>query len=281
MGNKILLASFIEEAREKKSFEYFLSWLKKQKTNIEFVEPPDFANLMKQVSKDHVAWARFSIAEHADLMSLSGSMELRSERFRVMDTMAFRRGRWECGIIFDEVLRRVIVTQGKNLDLRGSAYVIGTGAALVAGAAAALELGMKEIFLLVPGASEEEDLGEVSGLCEYYVGAHVQTLAVSAITLQSATASLLINTYQLESHQDLAADLAYFNFMQSGGIVVDLSSGEMNLQKEAIEAKLRYVDESIFMAEREILFAEKLGLNLTSSRVEFLGGWLELCGQKS
>ncbi|MBX2989200.1 MAG: hypothetical protein KF802_15025 [Bdellovibrionaceae bacterium] len=196
-------------------------------------------------------------------------------RYRTADAFYRRQGVWEPELLAEESVRRVIMRQAHHLDLRESAYVAGSGVFLRVVGGVALGLGFRRVYLV---GENEADLNEQArSLMKLYVGSEVQALPAHQLTVQTVGGSLLVNTLNLASRPELAADLAYFNFMRRGGLVMDLHGGpsEQLVLEEALRADLRIVPPHEFSGQSEYFFAERLGLGSLASERDFLNSWFE------
>lgn len=154
----------------------------------------------------------------------------------------FRRANdWHPELTFRAALHEALIRHGKQIELRGDVFVIGDGAALRAAASVAMEIGFRSFCFV--GRDVTDLQAQAARLKRNYLSVNIRTIPYHEMTLQKISAALLINTVPLDAEPDLAADLAYFNFMLSSGVVVDLSEGESSKKvlEEADRAGLRVV----------------------------------------
>lgn len=201
--------------------------------------------------------------------------------FRVADVFLRHEDRWEPSLLLERALHDVIVRQGKNLDLHESAYVIGEGADLRVLGGVVLGLGFRRVCLV--GEDERDCIEQKELLQQFYLSAEIVPLPAHALTLQTVGASLLVNALDLTSRQELASDLAYFNFMKRGGLVVDMMALRMNnvMLEEALRAGLRIVPPHEISGAAELMFAAQLGLGALAPPLEFLNSWFEFLRTES
>lgn len=196
-------------------------------------------------------------------------------RYQTADVFFRRQGVWEPELLAEESVRRVIMRQAHHLDLRESAYVAGVGAFLRVVGGVALGLGFRRVYLV---GEDENDLREQAvSLARLYVGSTIEPLPAHLLTVQTVGGSLLVNTLNLATRPELGADLAYFNFMRRGGLVMDLHGGasEQLVLEEALRADLRIVPPHEFSGQSEYILASRLGLGDLASERDFLNSWFE------
>lgn len=260
---------------ESRSVEHLVGWAQKKGHDWEVVSEGAVEKF-----EGREAW-RLAPGSHPDWMKRAPSLGVRVSRLGILDC-AFRdsRGALDVELLLENALHDVIVSQGRGLDLRDNAYVIGAGGALGAGAAVALGLGYQRVHLVAE--DDAPTTREIRALEKFFLGSEVRPVSAAALTLQPSSASLLINLLDLEKNPELSADLAYFNFMRRGGLVVDLtpSAGGKDLSVEAEQAGLRVLPAFEVTAEYEMLFARRLGLDLEPDRKDFLASWFELSGTR-
>lgn len=201
--------------------------------------------------------------------------------FGVADLFLRHEERWDPELLLERALHDVIVRQGKNLDLSESAYVIGRGASLRIVGGVCLGLGFRRVCLV--GEDESDLLFEKDLLRDFYLSSEVVALPAHSLTLQTVGASLLVNTLDLTERPELSSDLAYFNFMKRGGLVVDMMALRMNniMLEEALRAGLRIVPPHEISGAAELLLAKKLGLAEFAPSLEFLNSWFEFLRSES
>lgn len=275
---------FVEDGAlfEPRSLEHLLGWAQRKghDWHVQHGSSDEMSDFLADKSPG-LRVMRLRTGTHPELMRVCGNVGIRVSRLGVLDFVRSSGDGWEADLLLETALHDVVVGQGKSLDLRESAYVIGDSGTLRAAAAVALGLGYRKVFAV----AESERLAEEEGhaLESLFLGADVSTILPSALTLQPGGASLLISTLNLELYPELSADLAYFNFMLRDGLVVDLtpSAEGKGVSIEADQAGLRVLPAFEVTAEYEMLFARKLGLDLSEDRAAFVASWFEVSGTKS
>lgn len=191
-------------------------------------------------------------------------------------------GVWAPELLLEKAVHDVIVREGKSMEINDWAYVIGDGAELRTVAGVCLSLGYRRLCLI---GEREDDLALQRDLLgTLYMGCEIVLLLSHALTLQTVEASLLVNAVDLDAKPDLSNDLAYFNFMRKGGLVVDFKSSRAGnaMLTEATRAGLRVIPIFEATGATEVLLAERLGFAHRIRPAEYLASWLSvLRGQGS
>lgn len=216
-----------------------------------------------------------------EALGLCPSLPLDVSTLKTADVFFSRDKGWEPGLCLFTGLHEALIASAKSLDLRLSAYVIGKGAYVRQAAAAALGLGYRRIYLV---ADDEDDLvRQKEILTRVYVGSECIVLPSYQLTLQTVGASLVINATDLTGEKELASDVAYFNFMSQGGLVVDLEDpSETNpLLEEAGRAGLRILPPYQTQAWIEWTHVKGLCLDSQTTPLEFMNAYFESLGSSS
>lgn len=156
----------------------------------------------------------------------------------LMDSLFFEQGSWLPRILIHEGLRRVLVADARDLDIRSPGFVVGDEELSRVAAAVLAEMGFAEIFLVGDPKKLEEQKRILS---RSQLGITFHALAPEELTMQATSAGIVINTTDLSESKALLTDLSYFNFMKQSGFAVDLSTAEVPnaLLEEAERAELR------------------------------------------
>lgn len=182
---------------------------------------------------------------------------------------------WNPALVIEKSLHQTIIREAHHVDIRESAYVIGNGPLLRVIAGVALGLGFRRVYLV--GEDEADLLEQKELLGRVFIGADVLTLPAHSLTLQTVGASLMVNTLPLQERPDLAADLAYFNFMRRGGLVLDLYGfgKEQPVLEEALRAGLRVIPAHLVSAGRDLALLQNLKIETASFETKYFEAWLE------
>jgi shikimate dehydrogenase len=155
------------------------------------------------------------------------------------DSLVLENGQWWPRLQMYETLRQLIITRFRDLDISLNSYVIGANHRGRMAAAVMGHLGFSHVSLV----DEDEDLlrREVEVLRRYLFGVEVEAVAAQTLTVQEKPGSLMLNTLTLQDDSTVLGDLSYFNFMKTGGVVVDISECEPHnrLLEEAERADLK------------------------------------------
>lgn len=256
---------------------HFRDYLKDKGVDIEleFVDvgtPED----LPRVAEESGATALRIDAELASEWLLTNPVQpLAVSRARAADLYTKKMGLWEPDLILESALHDVIVRQGRTLELNDWAYVIGEGAELRVVAGVCLSLGFRKIKLV---SDRDDDLAaQKEALGRMYVGCDIVPLPAHSLTLQTVEASLLVNASDLTQKTEIANDLAYFNFMREGGLIIDLKSIQRKnaVLEEAMRAGLRVLPPHEVTGVREVWMAKRLGFDEVFSPSAYLDSWLE------
>jgi len=131
------------------------------------------------------------------------------------------------------------------------------------------ELGFGEIYVV--GQEAEQLEIQIELLRKSHFGIKFKPLMFHELTIQSLSASIIINTVDLSQDKELLSDLSYFNFMKRDGYALDLNllPYPNPLLEEAERAELRVLHPSLVAATWTHLWIEKLQIE-TSLKVEEL-----------
>ena len=140
------------------------------------------------------------------------------------------------------VLKKIIRDKVKTLDLNGFAYVIGDSAWVRVLSSVAAQLGFANI--IVVSTDRQQIQPHLELLKKNLMGIKFESVLVQELTLQPQHAGLVFNSMNLSHHKESLQDIAYFNFMLSDGLFVNLmgDSGQKLLHDEAERAQLQAID---------------------------------------
>lgn len=225
-------------------------------------------------SEDLIA-LRLSPELSRDWISQCALLPLKISRLKAADAFVRRGREWEPLLLMEEALRRTVLKLGRGLDVKEAAYLIGEGAKLRAMASVVLGLGFQKVYLVSENTADLE--AQKAVLDRLFVGSESLVLPAHSLTLQTVGASLLVNTLDLEKAPELAADVAYFNFMKREGFVVDIGSllGSKSLLEEAKRASLRVIPSVEVYGTLEAIFVESLGLSSSLAGTDYRGHWIQ------
>lgn len=191
---------------------------------------------------------------------------------RTFDSLTFDSGRWLPRLRYFDILRRKIVTFFGNVEIKENAGIVCDSSSLEGLVSVIVSLGFRSIILFVPDDSQIS----TDELNRYFIGVNIKTVPFSALTQNQDQTSLMINSVDVESHTSLMNDLAYFNFMSSNGIVIDLISKTPvhPLLFEAEKAGLRILKRRDFVAFYDYESLRALYPSVENSKREFFQSYL-------
>jgi len=155
------------------------------------------------------------------------------------DILILENGEWWPRLGIYDSLRKIIIENFRDLDIGLHCYVIGASHRGRAAMAAVTSLGFSKISLV-----DEDELKlkrEVNYLKRYLLGVEIDSLPAQTLTIQTKAGALMVNTLSFQDNSAVLKDLSYFNFMNQGGVVVDISEccDKNSLLEEAKRADLK------------------------------------------
>ncbi len=234
--------------------------------------PENIKEFIESQSED-LFCVRFDPDWSESWVSRTPVLPLKVSRLLAADTFFRREGRWEPVLIYDEALRRALLKMGRGLDVTHAAYLIGSGSRLRCLASVVLSLGFQKIYFV---GEDNQDLEKQKAIIErLFVGSACSILPAHKLTMQTTGASLLINSLNLELAPEVAADVAYFNFVRKNGIVIDLGTHQQPqpLIEEALKANLKAISSLDVLGFFESIFFHELGLQARFPEIDYGSHW--------
>lgn len=184
---------------------------------------------------------RFDLQQSPQLLTEFPAQPERVKTVEAMDCLSQKHGSLWPELFALPAVRRALKRRVKTLDLRRAAFVVGEDIQMRPLVMVAAELGFSKVFLVSPEIEWLEN--EKKFLQRRLVGIQLESVKTTDLTLQAQDTHLILNALNLHEHSSYLQDLAYFNFMVSGGVVVDLYSKgpHQTLQEEATKAQLTCV----------------------------------------
>ncbi len=181
---------------------------------------------------------KFKISQSPQLLVHFPSVPERVQLLEAMDCLIQIQGKLWPDQLLTHAIKRALRRKVKTLDLSKAAYVVGDGSEIRPLVMAATELGFSRVCIVSNNPTWLE--AERIFLSRRLVGIQFDIVLTSELTLQPQDTNLLLNALNLNDHKEYLQDLAYFNFMVSGGVVVDLNGegSHQVLQEEATKAQL-------------------------------------------
>jgi shikimate dehydrogenase len=168
------------------------------------------------------------------------------------DSLVLEDNEWWPRLYLCDTLRNLIVNQFRDLDISLNSYVIGANKVGRAATVALVDLGFSHVSL-VDEDSEKLDK-EVKLLRRYLFGVNIEGVPAHSLTIQKKPGSLMLNAMQMQDNSTVLGDLSYFNFMKTGGVVVDISecTSYNRLLEEAERADLKILSGLAVQAQRDV-----------------------------
>jgi hypothetical protein len=129
---------------------------------------------------------------------------------------------------------RALVSDIKNIDLSGAAFLLGATPETRAAVASLTKVGFRRFSIADPNNERGRSL--IEDLRASHFGVQCQFIPRETITQLPSVHSIGVNTLAFGEDDGTLAELFYFNFLKPGGIWVDLALRPLNLDLEA-EAK--------------------------------------------
>ena len=155
------------------------------------------------------------------------------------DSLVLENGQWWPRLYAYDVLRSLIISRFRDLDISLDSYVIGANHMGRVAVAVMARLGYSRVSLVDEDA--DKLAREVEFLRRYLFGVQIEAVPAHTLTVQDRPGSLMLNTVAMQDDSAVLGDLSYFNFMKTGGVVVDFSecASYNRLLEEAERADLK------------------------------------------
>lgn len=271
----VRLCNFSPSEVDQKFLEFLSQILKNNDVDVivtkKTLTAESWPEIQKLLEGNNAAILDFATSEHLTQQIPALPTDVRI--LQCADSMFFQDGAWWPRLNLKEAIRHSVVSEARSLDIKDSAYIIGEGAMLRMTGALAASFGYKKIFLV--GLLEDDIERQAKELQQYFVGIDWKPLLAHQMTMQTSGASLLINSISLGDNPLVMSDLAYFNFMKSDGLVVDLNvlPLENNLLIEAKQARLRTLSGFDIRTQQDFTFIERLGFSSLISEDAYKVKW--------
>lgn len=156
-----------------------------------------------------------------------------------LDSFMPENGKWYPRLFLFDALRELIVERIRNIDRRFGGYIIGDSDEVRIAAAVLVNVGLKQIILI--GEDEQKCQDHAQVLRRNFLGIDFRVLPAHAITTTNLMGSLVVNTIDLQLASQLATDLAYFNYLNPTGVIIDMhfANEDGPLVREAVKAGIQ------------------------------------------
>lgn len=168
------------------------------------------------------------------------------------DTLVKENKEWWPRLFIYDTLRKVVIERFRDLNIGLHCYVIGANHLGRAAVAAMASLGFSKISLV--DEDEAQLHKEVAYLKRYLLGIQLDAVPAETLTVQTHPGSLMLNTLKIENESSILKDLSYFNFMNQGAAVIDISEtcSENQLLEEALRADLKVLTGLEVQAQEDV-----------------------------
>jgi shikimate 5-dehydrogenase len=177
---------------------------------------------------------------------------------KACDSIVSERGDWWPRSFLVEGLNQTLASDAGTLDLGGSVLILGTTPQARASVAALSRVGFNKMIISDP--SEAVGAAFVEDLKRSFFGIHFQSVPRSSVTQLPGICSIAVNTLTAAEDANSINELAYFNFLKTGGFWLDLSIFPLNvgLQNEALSVGAIIISGSRVFSATDSLWAESV-----------------------
>lgn len=201
----------------------------------------DATSSLQSPEAQQVQLHKWPFSRSQEMLSLFPARPERVQLLESADCLIQKKSMLWPELLLPVALKRSIRRRIQTLDLRKTAYLMGDDSTIRSLAITAVSMGFSQICLV----SEEDSFlqEQKSFLQKRLMGISFDTVMARDLTLQPQNSGFLLNALNLNEKKDTLQDIAYFNFMTSNGIFVDLVEGPAHkiLQEEAARANLKCI----------------------------------------
>lgn len=171
-------------------------------------------------------------ASHLVLKTLA-ALPANIATLRAADSLVKENGAWWPRCFIVDGLNQTLSSSVTNVDLGGAVFILGAGSRARAVIAALSRVGFGRMFISDPDDSKSAAL--VEELKRSYFGIQFQATERNMVTQLPGICAIAVNTLEAGEDSAGATELAYFNFLKTGGLWLDLALFPLNraLQTEA------------------------------------------------
>lgn len=142
-------------------------------------------------------------------------------RIRSADSIVHQTGKWWLRTATPYGIEEVLKRAGDNLDIESAALVVGAGGGARMAAAALIKSGFKKINVTNKFFEQANEM--ITDLRRSFFDVEFEFIAQDRLVLLPGMHSIVINATPLSPANDLLSELYYFNFLQTSGMVIDLT----------------------------------------------------------
>lgn len=172
---------------------------------------------------------------------------------------------WPRNALYEAVVR-LVAQRLEGLSLNSSVFVVGAGASAKSVIAALVKMGF--ISINITDRLTERGLELISELKRVYFNVEFEFTPADGLTLLPGHHQMIINTTPSVAENTLIEELCYFNYLQEGGVVVDLtlSREETKLLQEAKSVHAVTIDGCEMASLVDQVWFELCGAELASKK---------------
>lgn len=193
---------------------------------------------IKDPSLSSLSMAKWPLRRTQEVLSLFPARPEKVQLLESVDSLFRRDSKLWPELILPMAMKRAIRRRIQTLDLRMTAYVISHDVSIRPLVSTAIGLGFSHVCLV---SHDQQYLDDQKKFIERrLIGVKLETVLTGDLTLQPQNAGFLLNTLNLNDRKESLQDIAYFNFMGSNAIFVDVFEGgpHKTLHEEASRAQL-------------------------------------------
>lgn len=184
-----------------------------QATFEEAVEKPDALVVLLDPSRSEEILAKYS--------NRSQDLEL----LRVVDCLVFEGGRLWPHCLYRKAFQEVVYDKSPALDTSLRCYVAGDHPLIPVALESFSRLGYSQFHWIAGDAAAVTPT--IERMRRFLIGMKINLLKSSELNLQANNGSLILNGITAEKDQAILDDLAYLNFLQPPGLILDLEASEI------------------------------------------------------
>lgn len=147
-----------------------------------------------------------------------------AEQLGVVDSIFFEGNRYWPNVLYKKAFGDLVFAKVPSLNIKLRCYLAGDHALMEPAIFALSKLGYTD-FVWVTREPEVAQ-ARIDKVKTMLLGLNLKTIDTSELTLQSNNGSLILNGVTDKDEVDLLDDLAYLNFLQPPGMIIDLNCSQ-------------------------------------------------------
>lgn len=203
---------YVKSAENACLFDFLASIEAEQKFGIDWLET------------DLESWDQFDFffvpaTESESFLKKFTSVSSKVDALGVCDVIFKKNGRYWPDNFLSEAFKRKLVEKAPGLDTRAYAYVAGHGAWAETALKVLIQTGFSKIKWVCENRIDIEESARL--LQTKYFGIDLTLLESADLTLEPANGSILVSSLPVDASPQFRQDIAYLNFIQKPGLIVD------------------------------------------------------------